>query len=117
MKKQLLKPATQSDIKRLELKMNKLATKEEIAKLATKEELANLRSDMAVEFIKVRSEMATREELEKNTQTLNKIYQMLDDETRFTKIIEVEHPQIVRRLERVEDKLGLPHTLLGFKSK
>jgi hypothetical protein len=37
---------------------------------------------------------------------------MLDNEGRFIKVMEAEHPLVVKRLERVEDKLGLPHTLL-----
>ena len=80
-----------------------------------KHDVNSLKSDMSVikfETKTIRSTMVTKEEHKKLTVTVNRIYQILDSEARFINIIKAEHPILVKRVERIEDKLKLPHTLI-----
>src|SRR3989344_4737429 len=43
--------------------------------------------------------------------TINKIYNMLDDETSFIQKMHAEYPIILKRLERIEKQLGLQNTI------
>ena len=61
-----------------------------------------------------RSEMrglATKEALNEVKEDVKYIKNMLDKETGFSKIMETEHPILVKRVVRIEDKLGLPHQI------
>ena len=57
-------------------------------------------------------EMATAEEQTKIKSTVDSIWKMLDDEARFIQQMRTEYPLLVKRLERIEKKLGLPHRIL-----
>ena len=58
-----------------------------------------------------RQEMAKDEDVRDIKKTVNTLYKMLDDEARFIKQMRAEYPLLLKRLERIEKKLGLPHTV------
>lgn len=58
-----------------------------------------------------RIEMAKDEDLQEVKTTVNTLYKMLDDEARFIQQMRSEYPILIKRLERIESKLGLPHRL------
>ena len=43
--------------------------------------------------------------------TVNSIYKILDDKTSFIQKMHAEYPILLKRLERLEKQLGIPHTL------
>ena len=55
--------------------------------------------------------MAKDEDIQAIKTTTNSMYKMLDDEARFIQQMRAEYPLLLKRLERIENKLGLPHTL------
>lgn len=56
-------------------------------------------------------EMAKDKDLQEIKKTVNVLYEMLDDEARFIQQMRSEYPILIKRLERIEKKLGLPHRL------
>ncbi len=62
-----------------------------------------------------RQEMALGEDLKETKGTVDSIWKMLDDEARFIQQMRTEYPLLLKRLERIEDKLGLPHRILETK--
>lgn len=112
----------------------KIATKTDINQL--RQEMAT-KKDLEREIGKVRQVMATKKDLqhvsekvasltEQNDQqhekieerleiiasTVNDVYLLLDDEARFIRIMRAEFPILTKRVERIEDKLKLPHALM-----
>lgn len=59
-----------------------------------------------------RMEMATAEEQTEIKGTVDSIWKMLDDEARFIQQMRTEYPLFLKRLERIEKKLGLPHRIM-----
>lgn len=60
-------------------------------------------------FQLVRSEMASKDDLNEVKEDVKYIKNMLDKETGFIKTMEAEHPILVKRVVKIENKLGLPH--------
>ena len=58
-----------------------------------------------------RHEMAKDDDIREIKTTVNTLYEMLDDEARFIQHMRAEYPLVLKRLERIEKKLGIPHTL------
>lgn len=56
-------------------------------------------------------EMARADDLKEVKTTVDSIWKMLDDEARFIQQMRTEYPLLVKRLERIENKLGLPHRI------
>lgn len=87
-----------------------------MAKKVTMESLAKMMKkgfDETNSLIKLtRMEMATAEEQTKIKDTVDSIWKMLDDEARFIQQMRAEYPLLVKRLERIEKKLGLPHRIM-----
>ena len=97
---------------------NNQATKTDIKLL--KGDIEVIHKDMDQGFTLVQSQISilrdeTKGESKSMSLTIDKIYAILDSEARFIKVMGAEHPLLVKRVERVEDKLGLPHTLLESK--
>ena len=59
-----------------------------------------------------RLEMAKDEDLKEVKTTVDSVWKMLDDEARFIQQMRTEYPLLLKRLERIEKKLGLPHKIL-----
>ena len=59
-----------------------------------------------------RSEMAKNVDLQEVKTTVNTIYNMLDDEARFIQQMRSEYPILIKRLERIEKKLGLQQHII-----
>ncbi len=55
-----------------------------------------------------RMEMAKEDEQAEIKSTVDSIWTMLDDEARFIQLMRAEYPLIIKRLQRIERKLGLP---------
>lgn len=73
-----------------------------------KKEKATL--DDVISLLKLtRVEMAKDEDLQEVKTTVNTLYEILDDEARFISQMRAEYPLFIKRLERIEKKLGLPH--------
>ena len=70
-----------------------------------------LAQDMKTGFRMVRSEMAKNEDLQEVKTSVNSIYKMLDDESRFIQQMQSEYPIILERIKRIEKQLGLPHQI------
>ncbi len=71
------------------------------------------KNDTLVGLLKLtRQEMAKDEDLKEVKSTVNTLYEMLDDEARFIQQMRSEYPLILKRLERLEKKLGLPHRVI-----
>lgn len=70
------------------------------------------KADTAIGLLKLtRYEMAMNKDMKEVKGTVNKIYKILDDETSFIQKMHAEYPIMLKRLERIETKLGIPHTL------
>ena len=73
------------------------------------------RVDTVIGLIQLtRSEMsglATKEDLNEVKEDVKHIKEILDKDTGFIKTMEAEHPILVKRVIKIEDKLGLPHEI------
>ena len=58
-----------------------------------------------------RFEMAKDADFQEMRSTVDSIWTMLDDEARFIQQMRAEYPLLIKRLERIEKKLGLPHRI------
>lgn len=93
--------------------MTKKVTMESLAKMMKKgfdgmtEEFGKTNSMIKL----TRMEMATSEEQAEIKNTVNSIWKMLDDEARFIQQMRAEYPLLIKRMERIEKKLGLPHRI------
>ena len=58
-----------------------------------------------------RSEMAKDEDLQEIKSTINYLYEILDNEATFIRQMRTEYPLFIKRLKRLEKKLGLPHRI------
>lgn len=86
--------------------MPKKITTEQLAKMMKKG------FDKTIGLIKLtRTEMAKEEGLKEVKITVDSLYKMLDDEARFITQMRSEYPLVIKRLERIEKKLGLPHSV------
>lgn len=56
-------------------------------------------------------ELAKDKDVKEMKGTVNSIYKMLDDETSFIQKMHAEYPILLKRLERLEKQVGLPHTI------
>lgn len=74
--------------------------------------LTDKKTDTALGILKfTRQEMAKDEDVKEIKATVNTLYKMLNDEARFIQQMRSEYPILIKRLERIEKKLGWPHRL------
>lgn len=83
--------------------------KTKLSKLATKADIKHLEKEIAI--------LKNKISITKSLKTTKEINKILNDLTHFMEIMKLEYPFVYNRLERVEDKLGLPHTLLKSPTK
>ena len=75
----------------------------------TKITLDELAGILQTGFKTIRAEMATADDMKVVKKDLKYVKEILDSEVHFIKQMQTEYPIFIKRLERAEDKLGLPH--------